>query len=84
MTQVVDVVGPRMDLCELSGRVGGRRLENVPSLIGRKGIHRVRIVSAHQEELLNQSKFQPSLGIFHGPNVAICRSHNLTCRPRRF
>ena len=84
MTQVVDVVGPRMDLGELSGRVGGRRLENVPSLIGRKGIQRVRVVSAQQEELLDQGKFQPSLGIFHGPNVTIRRSHNLTCLPRRF
>ena len=84
MAQVVDVVGARVDLCELSGCVGGRRLEDMPSLIGWKRIHSMPVVSAHQEELLDQGKFQPTLGIFHGPNVTIRRSHNLTCLPRRF
>lgn len=78
MADLVDVMGSRLDLCELSGRVGGSLPKNVPSLIFGKSIQPARVIALRQEKLLYQGQFQPTLGIFHRTNVRIRGSHRFT------
>jgi len=75
MAHLVNIVGPRLDLGELSGRVDGSLAKKVSSLIFWKSAQPAPVIALPEEELLDQGQFQPALGIFHRTNVRIRGSH---------